>query len=389
MATFLYAEINIVGIIILLLLLHSNSRSGLKDSPLDQRIFNSIMATNIAIFLLDTGMWLLDGRPSAAAWVANMLVTMLYYIFNPFICFIWLLYVDFKIYENKAALRRRARFYVIPLLFSTALSVISPFTGWYFMVDAQNIYARGPYFFIMAVISLAYLLLASGICLYDFLKNGWEKDQSVNLLLAVLTLVNIASALTQTMFFGMSIIWICTMLGCISIYINLQNREISTDHLTGLYNRRRLDQYLQRRMHAPHGDRLFFSILLDLDEFKSINDTLGHHIGDHALTQAALLLRRACKGHDDFIARMGGDEFMIVGERASVEQIELLMTDIDALTEKHNRSDKANYPLLISMGYSVLQPEDTLDSFLAGADKRMYQNKQQRKQLRANTRQPG
>ena len=175
------------------------------------------------------------------------------------------------------------------------------------------------------------------------------------------------------------------MLGCVSIYINLQNREISTDYLTGLYNRRRLDQYLQRRLHAPRGDRLFFSILLDLDEFKSINDNLGHHIGDETLVQVAQLLRRACKGHDDFIARMGGDEFIIVGERATVQEIEALMSNIDTLTNKHNQEEKTNYPLLISTGYSVLSQQDTLDSFLAIADKRMYTNKQLRKQLRASS----
>ncbi len=385
MATFLYTEINVVGIVILFLLLHSTSRSGLKDSPLDQRIFNSIMATNILIFLLDTGMWMLDGQPSFAAWTANIVVTTFYYISNPFICFVWLLYVDYKIYESKAALRRRALFYSAPLLLSTILSLISPFTRWYFVIDAQNRYVRGPYFFIMAVVSFVYLLLASGICLYDFFKKGWEKDRSINLLLAVLTLLNILSAMVQTMFFGVSIIWICTMLGCVSIYINLQNREISTDYLTGLYNRRRLDQYLQRRLHAPRGDRLFFSILLDLDEFKSINDNLGHHIGDETLVRVAQLLRRACKGHDDFIARMGGDEFIIVGERATVQEIEALMSNIDTLANKHNQEEKTNYPLLISMGYSVLSQQDTLDSFLAIADKRMYTNKQLRKQLRASS----
>lgn len=388
MAIFLYTEINVIGIVILLLLLHSTSRSGLKDSPLDQRIFNSIMATNIMIFLLDTGMWMLDGQPSFAAWAANIVVTTFYYISNPFICFIWLLYVDYKIYESKAALRRRALLYSAPLLLSTILSLISPFTRCYFVIDAQNRYARGPYFFIMAVVSFVYLLLASGICLYDFFKKGWDKDRSINLLLAVLTLLNLLSAMVQTLFFGVSIIWICTMLGCVSIYINLQNREISTDYLTGLYNRRRLDQYLQRRLHAPRGDRLFFSILLDLDEFKNINDNLGHHIGDETLVQVAQLLRRACKGHDDFIARMGGDEFIIVGERATVQEIEALMANIDILANKHNQEEKTNYPLLISMGYSVLSQEDTLDSFLAIADKRMYTNKQLRKQLRASSARP-
>ena len=104
--------------------------------------------------------------------------------------------------------------------------------------------------------------------------------------------------------------------------------------------------------------------------------------------QVALLLREACKGHDDFIARIGGDEFIIVGERATVPEIETLMVNIETLTDQHNLEKKMDYPLLISMGYSVLSPADTLDSFLAIADKRMYTNKQQRKQLRATAARP-
>lgn len=259
------------------------------------------------------------------------------------------------------------------------MSLLSPFTKWFFIIDEGNRYVRGPLFLVMVFISFFYLVLSCGMPLKDLYKNGWEENKSINLHLIIFPIGMIAVATIQTLFFGVSIIWICSMLICTNIYINIQNAEISTDHLTGLYNRRRLDQHLQRRIKAKCKGHLLFAIILDLDEFKSINDNLGHMVGDNALFQTAELLRQSCKGSDDFIARIGGDGFVIVGERAEFGEIDKLIKNILSHALKYNRSSQSNFNLLLSMGYSVFSKDDTIDSFLAAADKKMYQNKKERK----------
>lgn len=125
------------------------------------------------------------------------------------------------------------------------------------------------------------------------------------------------------------------MLAFASIYINIQNGEISTDYLTGLYNRRRLDEHLQRRLRMRRKEQKLFVIMMDMDKFKDINDKYGHAVGDEALVKMAELLRGICKESDDFIARMG---------------------------------------------YSIFNKGETIDSFLVRADQEMYRNKQERKQ---------
>lgn len=379
MSTFLYGEINIVGAVILLLLLNNMSRSGFKNIPTDQRIFNGIMFLNLLIFIFDMGMWLVDGNPFWGFRIVNYVATTLYYILNPLICFLWVMYTDFKIYESRFDLLKRTRLYIIPAIVSSIMSLLSPFTKWFFIIDEGNRYVRGPLFLVMAFISFFYLVLSCGMPLKDLYKNGWEENKSINLHLIIFPIGMIAVATIQTLFFGVSIIWICSMLICTNIYINIQNAEISTDHLTGLYNRRRLDQHLQRRIKAKCKGHLLFAIILDLDEFKSINDNLGHMVGDNALFQTAELLRQSCKGSDDFIARIGGDEFVIVGERAEFGEIDKLIKNILSHALKYNQSSQSNFNLLLSMGYSVFSKDDTIDSFLAAADKKMYQNKKERK----------
>ena len=89
----------------------------------------------------------------------------------------------------------------------------------------------------------------------------------------------------QIVFYGVSIIWVCSMIAFSSIYINIQNAEISTGHLTGLYNRRRLDQHFQRKLKLRRNHQ-FFAMMLDLDDIKKINDRYGHETGDDALISA-------------------------------------------------------------------------------------------------------
>ncbi len=82
------------------------------------------------------------------------------------------------------------------------------------------------------------------------------------------------------------------------------------DSLTGLPNRRYLDETLRRRPQEGHGDGVAL-LHVDLDRFKQINDTLGHAAGDAMLVHASAVLRANCRGAD-FVARVGGDEFVVL-----------------------------------------------------------------------------
>jgi len=376
---FLYAQTNVAGIVLLLLFLNNMHKNRHTGMPLDHTLFRACMVVNILVFLLDTGMWLLDGSQLAFSKAANYAVTMLYYVSNPLICLLWLMYTDYKTFENRKGLFRRFRFYVIPCGLSTVLSILSLFTGWLYTIDAGNNYLRGPYFWVMACAAFFYLALSFAISLKDIIANGWGENKNVNIHLVVFPLGIIAASAVQIMFFGISVIWVCATLAFASIYINIQNVEISTDHLTGLYNRRRLDEHFHRKLKVRKKDHHLFAVMLDLDDFKKINDRYGHEAGDDALKKVAALLRQVCNGSDDFIARMGGDEFFILGERANTDGIIHLMEEISAAANAYNERRKSGYILQPSMGYAVYKQNDTANSFFASADKSMYRSKLKRK----------
>jgi diguanylate cyclase (GGDEF)-like protein len=162
-----------------------------------------------------------------------------------------------------------------------------------------------------------------------------------------------------------------------------QTQEDSlTDPLTGLPNTRFMFMHLTREL--ARADRLKSEVsllVMDLDNFKAINDTYGHHIGDRALREVASVLRAAIRPYDICI-RYAGDEFIVVlsgcgGEEAERKRLELQRA-VDHL-HFEPRPDKA-LPLAISVGAAIFPHDgDSYETLLATADSRMYRDKTRRK----------
>lgn len=379
MASYLYVELNVVGSVILLFLLTGRSKSCFCSQPTDQRIFNGVMTVNLLIFLLATFTFLADGL-SAPGWkIVNLVGTTLYYLLCPLISVLWISYTDFKINESKSGLLKRLRLYSVPAAVCSAAILASSGTGWLFAIDAENNYSRGPFFPVMTAVLLIYPVASLLMPFKDILQHGWSENKAVDLPLMLFPAAVIISAVVQAMQPDIPVLWVCTMLTCTNIYINMQNTELSTDHLTGLYNHRSLDRHLQRKLQAKRGDFLRFAMILDVDNFKQINDSYGHLVGDEALTAVAGLLRQSLQKSEDFAARMGGDEFIIVGERTERGEIDQLMATIRLNTDNYNASRRSDFKLTLSMGYSILQEGDTVDSFLSAADREMYRCKHRHK----------
>jgi diguanylate cyclase (GGDEF)-like protein/PAS domain S-box-containing protein len=146
------------------------------------------------------------------------------------------------------------------------------------------------------------------------------------------------------------------------------------DALTGLPNRSYFLQRIEEKIEACKDTPDKFAILLiDLDKFKSINDTYGHHMGDQVLKHAANLLREI-KGPDGIVSRHGGDEFLMLIPQASVKQN--ISFICDGLIQLFNRPFEENGQIIVitvSIGYS-LYPDDghDLDALVNKADLAMY-----------------
>jgi len=377
MLSFLYVELNCFAIAVLLAI-YLNIRRYINKYLLDQKIYLTLIYVNALILALDAAMWLLDGLPGLVTHIAFSMFTTAYYILNPFICVMWYLYADFYIFRSYARLNRRMLPVMIPALVNLALSVASNITGTLFSIDAQNVYRRGPYFLILVSISFGYLIYSMLFTLAHRRKIQ-AKDF---LMLLLLPLLPLAGAVVQVLHFGLSLIWILSTLSTLIIFINFQNVELDTDHLTGLYNRRQLDSYLHAKSQSA-GTKAVAGVMIDINNFKRIHDGHGHDEGDRALAHVADILKRTFR-ENDFVARFGGDEFVAILEMNDKSGLEPALARLKANLAQFNEKKLAPYEISLSVGYDFYPAEGAEPSeFIKNIDRLMYEQKKKLREAEA------
>lgn len=143
------------------------------------------------------------------------------------------------------------------------------------------------------------------------------------------------------------------------------------DVMTGLYNRAYFEETLLK-LEANRSDPVSF-IILDLNGLKIANDTLGHHAGDKLIRRAAEVLA-ASIGKEYLVARIGGDEFIVIMAGAGEQTANEVMERIQSLTAMNNKYYREP-ELSLSLGASTSKPGMTLEKVISIADDIMYRNK--------------
>lgn len=145
------------------------------------------------------------------------------------------------------------------------------------------------------------------------------------------------------------------------------------DQLTGAYNRRYIIDFLTAEIDRSKRTSSTFSvIIIDVDDFKNINDQYGHNTGDIALSQLAELLNKSIRS-TDILARWGGEEFLIACPETDIKGTLNLAEKIQFSVTNHNFPDIKK--VTISMGISSYQKQDCIKSLISRADKLLYKAK--------------
>lgn len=368
----LYGEINLICILTFGMLAWKVNGSMFLQSH--RFYFRLVALSAIALFGSDflwifseNGYWL----PSRSL---NWLLNGVYYVCMTLLGYCWFLYSESVQNPTRAKSKGYLFLTALPLLLVTLLVLISTKTGWLFYIDEGNHYHRGPLFLLQSVICYGYIFATAirAQKLSNETRDYYEKQNYRAL--ASFVIIPSAAGVLQIAIPGMPLICAGITISMLHVYASLQENLISRDPLTKLNNRNQLHQYLSTQFHQVSEHHPQYLLIVDGDDFKKINDTYGHIEGDHALKEIAAALCRACK-RKDFIARFGGDEFVILARPDVNEPISLLEKRIHA----EMRNTKTTYPITVSIGTARLTKDiRTEQDLIALADQDLYRRKKEK-----------
>lgn len=163
--------------------------------------------------------------------------------------------------------------------------------------------------------------------------------------------------------------------------------ESVTDGLTGLLNQRGFYAQAQHQINlARRTKKGFYLFYCDLNNLKLINDKFGHVTGDILLKNTAQILLSSFR-KSDYIARVGGDEFIILTPEAVPESINIMVSRLNNNIVEYNKKEKQS-PISLSIGYAYFQPDAprSLEELIKIADEMMYREKEKLKKKNENDR---
>lgn len=289
----------------------------------------------------------------------NILCNILGFALTPMIPIAIILIFDRRILRTHKHL-------LIPTLINILFTLLSPLFGLIFYVDANNQYIRGDYFFIfvtVCIINLFFLIIRT-------IEIGKKHNYPIMGKMVALSLFTIIGTSIQLLYPLAYSSWHCVTLSLFLYFLLLSEFDSSFDTLTGFYNRAAFEKVIKEL----EGTKGFSLIILDINDFKNVNDTYGHDYGDTIIRAVAAIIRKSFNKHYTCY-RFGGDEFSIIGKETDQEKIEYrLRTMTDNLVEMR---EKGTQLPTVSYGYSIFLGGEKLDFLkkFKEADDQMYHYK--------------
>ena len=364
-----------VSALVLLVMVRLHMRNRDKVGGLmDIRFLLGMINLTMLECVFDTLVFWVDGEIFAGSRVINYAGNIIYNILKMSIVYFWPLFIEYKISSSFERVKKLATILAIPMFTCYLLVLSTPFHGMVFSVNEDNIYSRSESCFIIPNL-LVFIFLILGIT--KIYLN--RKHRGKYLILPAIFFVTPISLgiVCQMLNYGISLTFIGIAIALTGLYISAQNESAYIDRLCGVYNRRYYIDYIRSFCNSSKKDDFITGILIDIDNFKQINDKYGHYAGDKALKLFGSVLRKHIN-NVGFVVRYGGDEFILITkqpETAAEAVVANIMKEIDAI----NATGKNEFHLAFSYGIANMNSAGNTDEFLRTMDARMYEMKRNRK----------
>lgn len=372
-----YLEIDIMCIVILLALLDKFKDECKLNST--SKYYKATLLTTIFFSFFDLITGILRGTMHEYSRLVLIISNSLYLWCGSLIGYFYTNYILHKIEMKQKNWQKILIFIPVIVILVIVFLIINLFNRMLFNINENNLYSRGKYIYLFNIIIAIYIVIILFNLLHCYFKNinNKKKQEEIKNLLTFMS-IPIISAFIQN-FYSITIAQAGLTLSILFIYLDFQKKDSTVDELTEIYNRRAFNRNAHRLFNSK---KMIFLMLMDVNDFKLINDKYGHLEGDKALVKITSILKKAISntGKDHFLARYGGDEFIIVGEVNSKTDIDELIRYIEDEENKYN--EKSKYKISLSIGYSLRNNTHTsVEDLIENADAQMYKIKKKTKKI--------
>ena len=202
-------------------------------------------------------------------------------------------------------------------------------------------------------------------------KNYAKKERYLTLVSFLI--FPILFGILQMLIEGIPFLPVGISLGILVAYTATQEQMISLDFLTQINNRTEMLNFLSNKMKEKNANIAVY--MLDIDNFKRINDLYGHLEGDYLLTRVANSLKVFAAKYGVFISRYAGDEFIVIFDNKNILSEEEFSNEINHILLLENEKSTTPYNVNISVGMHICQKDDSIPAIIEQADRALYKNK--------------
>lgn len=357
---------NGTGVILVLFLLLYRIRIA-QTNQFDEKAYNFLLIVTFIATINETLSFIIDARPGFIFYILQYISNTICTDASVIVGYCWCLFVEYHIYRNTNRIKKKSRILAIPLIITTILLIINLFgNGIIFSISEKNKYMRG--LFSYAVYVAVFFYYIESIWTVKTTKNDSILVEFFPIYYFVVPCM--IGTIIQGLFFGIAVGWLCVAIAFILIYIEFQISNSFIDDLSGLYNRKYMNHYLNKLQNAKN--KHVYGFLLDVNDFKVINDTYGHLSGDRAIIHIGKILQNTI-GNGCVAIRMGGDEFVIFANFKTNEEALVLKKRIEQNVRQFNIHSKEPFHLSFSIG--IAKYNGNIDTFLSAMDDSMYEAK--------------
>ena len=354
---------NGLGVCILLLLLYI-SRTRILRRRIEDKLYMFLLFGVMLGCCMEMLSYTIDGKLFPGARALNYIANTCLFTFNTLLPFCVVLYVDLGLYGDLSRIQKKYRVHIAVGAVMLAVNIVNFFVPISYYITPENVYERRPVSYVYYGVILFYLVTGIVEMRRYERENGAKAFFNIDMFLLPI----IIGTGLQFLFYGLSLAWLSSAFGLAGMFMMQQNEMAYLDSLTDTYNRLYLNQILSAwiKRGTP-----FAGLMLDVDDFKSINDRFGHSEGDRALKTVADILKQSRLARE-WVFRFAGDEFIVLELGGGVDALTAYMEEVNRRLEA--RDGAHPYRIRLSYGVAVFDSGDE-DAFLKQMDERMYEMK--------------